>query len=272
MPELPEVETTRRGIEPFLVGRTVRSVSVRERRLRWPIPESIQEQLPGQVIDRVTRRAKYLLIGAEQGTAILHLGMRGSLRILPAGEPPTKHDHVDLVLDDGACLRFRDPRRFGALHWTLEDPTKHRLLAHLGPEPLGDSFTGELLYRRSRKRKVAVKQFLMNAETVVGVGNIYASESLHAAGIHPARAAGRISKAKYKLLVTCVQATLQRAIDAGGTTLRDFANSEGKPGYFAQELRVYGRDTEPCVVCETPVERMVQGARATFFCPQCQQR
>jgi len=272
MPELPEVETTRRGIEPHLLGRTVTAVRVRGRRLRWPIPEAIERQLPGRAIDRVGRRAKYLLIGAGEGTAIIHLGMSGSLRVLPSGEPPLKHDHVDVILDDGVCLRFRDPRRFGSLLWTLDDPGTHRLLTRLGPEPLGDTFSGTYLHKRSRTRRVAIKQFLMNSSTVVGVGNIYASESLHAAGIHPATAAGRISMKRYRLLARCVRETLEQAICAGGTTLRDFSNSEGMPGYFAQQLTVYGREGQPCMSCDAVIERIVQSSRASFFCPECQRK
>ncbi len=272
MPELPEVETTRRGISPHLLGRIVTAVRVRERRLRWPIPEEIERQLPGRTIDRVGRRAKYLLIGAGEGTAIIHLGMSGSLRILSSGEPPTKHDHVDLTLDDGACLRFRDPRRFGSLLWTLGDPGEHRLLARLGPEPLEASFSGTYLYERSRKRRVAIKQFLMDSQTVVGVGNIYASESLHAARIHPTSEARLISRERYRLLARCVRETLEQAIDAGGTTLRDFSNSEGKPGYFAQQLAVYGREGQPCMSCEASIKRIVQCSRASFFCPGCQRQ
>ena len=243
---------------------------IRERRLRWPIPEEIEQQLPGRTIDRVERRAKYLLIGAGDGTAIIHLGMSGSLRVLPSDEPPRKHDHVDLRLDDGSCLRFRDPRRFGSLLWTLDDPDQHRLLTRLGPEPLGDTFTGTSLHQRSRKRRVSIKQFLMDSSTVVGVGNIYASEALHAAGIHPGVAAGRISRERYELLARCVRKTLELAIDAGGTTLRDFSNSDGKPGYFAQQLTVYGREGEPCMICEATIRRIVQSGRASYFCPKCQ--
>jgi len=270
MPELPEVETTRRGIEPHLVGRTVADVVVRDGRLRWPVPGDLAAQLQGRRIDSVERRAKYLLLRAGDGTAILHLGMSGSLRILPADEPPMLHDHIDLVLDDGRCLRFRDPRRFGSLHWTRSEPLEHKLLRSLGPEPLADEFDGRWLYSQAGRRKVAVKKFLMNSRTVVGVGNIYASEALHRAGIDPRRAAGRISAQRYEQLAASVRHTLTLAIEAGGTTLRDFVSSDGKPGYFGQELLVYGRDGLPCAGCGNSIERIVQGARASYFCPSCQ--
>jgi len=270
MPELPEVETTRRGIEPHLLGRRVAEVVVRDGRLRWPVPDSLALELRGLRIDAVQRRAKYLLLRAGDGTAILHLGMSGSLRILPAEQDPTQHDHIDIILDDGFCLRFRDPRRFGSLHWTLANPLEHKLLRALGPEPLADEFCGAWLHARSRRRRVAIKNFLMDSHTVVGVGNIYASEALCRAGIDPRRAAGRISARRYDELVACVRETLTLAIAAGGTTLRDFKDSEGKPGYFGQELLVYGREGQPCAHCEGHIERIVQGARATYFCRSCQ--
>jgi len=270
MPELPEVETTRRGIEPHLVGRGVAEVWVRDARLRWPVPDALADELAGRRIDQVQRRAKYLLLRAGDGTAIVHLGMSGSLRILDADEPPGQHDHVDLVLDDGRCLRFRDPRRFGSMHWTRRDPLEHKLLRELGPEPLGALFNGGWLHARAGRRKVAVKQFLMNSHTVVGVGNIYASEALHRAGIDPRRAAGRISAVRYERLAAAVKETLTEAIAAGGTTLRDFLGSDGNPGYFRQELLVYDRAGAPCETCGRAIERIVQGARASYFCPSCQ--
>ena len=270
MPELPEVETTRRGIEPHLLGRRVTEVVVRDGRLRWPVPEALQVELPGRKIDAVQRRAKYLLLRAGDGTAILHLGMSGSLRILPGGDRPQRHDHVDLVLEDGQCLRFRDPRRFGSILWTRGEPLEHELLRSLGPEPLADDFDGGSLHARSHRRKVAVKQFIMNSHTVVGVGNIYANEALHRAGIDPRRAAGRISAKRYQDLGHRIQETLEEAITSGGTTLRDFTGSDGKPGYFSQELLVYDRAGLPCNSCGSSIERIVQGARATYFCPRCQ--
>jgi formamidopyrimidine-DNA glycosylase len=270
MPELPEVETTRRGIEPHLLGRRVVEVVVRDGRLRWPVPEALALELRGRRIDAVQRRAKYLLLRAGDGTAILHLGMSGSLRILPAEQEPVQHDHIDIVLDDGFCLRFRDPRRFGSLHWTRSNPLEHKLLRALGPEPLADEFNGLWLHTRSRRRRVAVKNFIMDSHTVVGVGNIYASEALCRARIDPRRAAGRISARRYDALAASIRETLTRAIAAGGTTLRDFTGSDGKPGYFAQELLVYGREGQPCGHCGGTIERVVQGARASYFCPSCQ--
>ena len=245
-------------------------VTVRDPRLRWPVPEEIVEELPGQVIHNVQRRAKYLLIGTPSGTAILHLGMSGSLRILERLVPPGKHDHVDILLDSEHYLRFNDPRRFGCLLWTRGDPLAHPLLSKLGPEPLGKEFHGEHLFRRSRGRRASVKQFLMDAATVVGVGNIYASEALFKAGIHPGRQAGRVSRQRMNLLAESVKAVLEDAISAGGTTLRDFTASDGTPGYFAQELNVYGRAGEPCTVCGDAIRQKVLGQRSTFYCKSCQ--
>ncbi|MGH8372569.1 MAG: bifunctional DNA-formamidopyrimidine glycosylase/DNA-(apurinic or apyrimidinic site) lyase [Gammaproteobacteria bacterium] len=270
MPELPEVETTRRGIEPHLLGRIITSLSVRERRLRWPIPRALLNTLPGQRIDAVMRRGKYLLLQTAAGTAILHLGMSGSLRVLPAITPPQKHDHVDIVLDNGQLLRLRDPRRFGTLLWTTADPFRHKLLRTLGPEPLSEDFSGAYLFEKSRKRKVAVKSFIMDSHVVVGVGNIYASETLFLAGIHPQRAAGRISKLRYELLADSIRTVLTAAIQAGGTTLRDFVREDGAPGYFRQHLRVYDHAGQPCERCKTPIMASVTGQRATYYCPRCQ--
>mgnify|MGYP001812885080 FL=1 len=270
MPELPEVETTRRGIAPHITGRTVRRVVVRDRRLRWPVPRRLAEELTGQVIDHVGRRAKYLLLETDTGTAILHLGMSGSLKLVDSSKPPAKHDHVDLQLDDGRTLRFTDPRRFGSLHWTTRPVVTHRLLRDLGPEPLDTAFSGDYLYGLSRGRRVAVKNFIMNSHIVVGIGNIYASEALYMAGIHPKRLAGRISRQKYTLLCEVVREVLQDAIAAGGTTLRDFVNGEGKPGYFRQHLNVYGRSGQPCISCHVPIREIRLGQRSTFYCPKCQ--
>lgn len=269
MPELPEVETTRRGIAPFLEGRRIVATVLRRADLRWPIPEAIRSELPGQCIARVHRRAKYLLLEAETGSAILHLGMSGSLRVLPPDVAPRRHDHADLVLDSGRVLRLTDPRRFGALLWQRRGDT-HEVLQHLGPEPLSSGFDGAYLFSRSRGRSAPVKHFLMDQRIVVGVGNIYAAEALFRAGIHPARAAGRISDIRYAALSDAVKAILAHAIERGGTTLRDFLNPDGAPGYFEQELFVYGRDGQNCRVCGQVLRAAAWGQRATVYCPRCQ--
>jgi formamidopyrimidine-DNA glycosylase len=269
MPELPEVETSRRGIAPWLEDMRICKVVVRERRLRWPVPREIDDHLPGQVIRSLQRRAKYLLFVTDAGTAIMHLGMSGSVRIIDAGEPAGKHDHVDIEVASGKALRLRDPRRFGCLLWA-EDIRQHKLLSNLGPEPLGADFDGDYLWQSSRGRRLSIKQFIMNAAVVVGVGNIYASESLFRAGIHPKRRADRVSRARMDLLVRAIKNVLETAIDAGGTTLRDFYHSDGEPGYFQQELTVYGREGEPCRSCKSPVSSCVQGQRSTFYCKRCQ--
>ena len=274
MPELPEVETTRRGIEPHIVGRRVSAVVLRRPDLRWPIPAEISELLPGQRIDAVERRAKYLLLHTAIGSALLHLGMSGVLRVLPPDAPVGKHDHVDIALERSASLgprilRFTDPRRFGCLLWQAPGET-HELLAKLGPEPLTDAFDGDLLWHLSRGRTAAVKLFLMDNAVVVGVGNIYASEALFRAGIDPRKAAGRISRPRYARLADEVKQLLAWAIERGGTTLRDFLNPDGAPGYFFRELMVYGRTGEPCHVCGTPIRQVVLGQRSTFWCPRCQ--
>ncbi len=270
MPELPEVETTRRGISAHVVGRRVVEVIVREPRLRWPVPRAIAREWPGQTIRRVSRRAKYLLLENAGATAILHLGMSGSLSLVQPNTPAGKHDHVDVVLDGPRLLRFNDPRRFGALLWTRESPLEHPLLSGLGPEPLGPDFSGDWLYRLARGRRAAVKHFIMDARVVVGVGNIYASEALYRARISPVRAAGRISLARYRDLAQAVADVLSEAIEAGGTTLRDFVDGEGRPGYFRHHLQVYGRAGEPCPQCGVPIRRRVIGQRASFHCPRCQ--
>ena len=269
MPELPEVETSRRGIAPWVENQEVSEVVVRERRLRWPVPTDIDRQLPGQQIRAVRRRAKYLLFDTAIGSAMLHLGMSGSVRIIDAEEPAAKHDHVDIRFSSGKALRFRDPRRFGCLLWTT-NPAEHDLLRDLGPEPLSDAFDGDYLWSRSRGRRVTIKQFIMNANVVVGVGNIYASESLFLAGIHPKRAAGRISPARMSKLAETIKSILARAIEAGGTTLRDFYGGDGEPGYFSQQLDAYGREGLPCSTCKTPIRAVVLGQRSTFYCPRCQ--
>jgi formamidopyrimidine-DNA glycosylase len=270
MPELPEVETARRGITPHLKGHRVDAVVVRDRRLRWPVPPSLVKDLPGQRIEEVARRGKYLLLKTRAGTALLHLGMSGSLRILPKDTPPQKHDHVDIVMDSGQALRLRDPRRFGALLWTRADPAKHALLKDLGPEPLEDGFDGEYLFEQSRGRKAAVKLFIMDSHVVVGVGNIYASESLFLARVRPERAAGRVTRKEYAALAKGIKQVLTASIKAGGTTLRDFAREDGEPGYFSQRLRVYDRAGEKCYRCGGIIKTKVTGQRSTYYCPDCQ--
>ena len=269
MPELPEVETTRRGLAPHLAGRRIAAVTLRRPDLRWPIPPQVQALLPGQPVAGIHRRAKYLLLETPAGTALLHLGMSGSLRLLPGDAAPRTHDHVDMALDDGRVLRFNDPRRFGALLW--QPPGElHPLLRGLGPEPLGEDFDGDHLFARSRGRSAPVKAFLMDQRIVVGVGNIYATEALFAAGIHPNRAAGRVSRGRYRALATQVRAVLAHAIERGGTTLRDFISPDGMPGYFEQELAAYGRGGEPCPRCGTRLQQASIGQRASVWCPRCQ--
>jgi len=269
LPELPEVETTRLGIAPHLAGRRIERLVVRQRRLRWPVPPALARVLPGEQIETVERRAKYLLLHTAPGAVLVHLGMSGSLRVLPERAPVQKHDHVDLVLSTGKTLRFNDPRRFGFWLWQPAGRT-HGLLAGLGPEPLSSAFDGDYLFKLSRGRKAPVKHFLMDQRIVVGVGNIYAAEALFRAGIHPGRAAGRISRERYRVLAEAVRAVLEHAIRRGGTTLRDFVRPDGEPGYFEQELMVYGREGEPCRVCGTTVRAADWGQRQTCYCPRCQ--
>jgi formamidopyrimidine-DNA glycosylase len=270
MPELPEVESTRRGIEREAAGRRIRALQVQDYRLRWPIDRQMPALVAGQRIVAVERRAKYLLLRLERGTLILHLGMSGSLGVVPADTARLKHDHFDLLLDSGHSIRFNDPRRFGSLHHTGEDPAQHKLLRSLAPEPLEASFDADYLYRITRKRRAAIKQVLMNGRLVTGVGNIYASEALFRARISPRRAARRLSRADCVRLVRAVRAALNAAIRAGGTTLRDYVGTDGNPGYFRQRLNVYERDGRPCRVCATAVRRIRQGQRSTYFCPTCQ--
>jgi formamidopyrimidine-DNA glycosylase len=243
---------------------------VRDRRLRWPIPANLEAAIRHQTVRSVERRAKYILIELDGGTLIVHLGMSGSLRLLGADVPPRPHDHWDILLDTGQVLRFHDPRRFGSLHWTESNPDAHPLLAKLGPEPLSGEFDAEYLYRATRRRKVAIKQFIMNSQVVVGVGNIYASEALFRARISPRRAAGRISRSQAKSLAKAVKDVLAEAIRIGGTTLRDYVNAEGIPGYFRQRLFVYERAKQPCRVCKAPVKQFTQGQRSTYWCATCQ--
>ncbi len=270
MPELPEVETARRGIEPHLLKHAVSAVVVRNRNLRWPVPRALTDTLPGQHIIAVSRRGKYLLLHTPAGTALLHLGMSGSLRVLPADTLAEKHDHLDIVLDSGLALRLRDPRRFGTLLWTIGNPEHHKLLRTLGTEPLGDEFDGDYLFAKARRRKVAIKNFIMNSHIVVGVGNIYASEALFLARIHPQRAAGKVSRESYQALAKAIRKVLNAAIKAGGTTLRNFSRADGEPGYFRQHLRVYGREGKACERCGSTIRSRVTGQRSTYYCPRCQ--
>jgi formamidopyrimidine-DNA glycosylase len=270
MPELPEVETTRRGVEPYILRQIVTKVVVREPRMRWPVPEQLPQLLQGKRIESVNRRAKYLLLGFEHGTVILHLGMSGSLRVVDCKEPAEKHDHVDIVMASGKALRLTDPRRFGAVLWQTGSVFEHKLLASLGPEPLQGEFTGQRLYQLSRGKKAPVKTFIMDNAVVVGVGNIYANESLFAAGIRPDRAAGRISLIRYQRLSEAIRQVLSRAIEQGGTTLRDFVGGDGKPGYFAQELKVYGRSGLGCSACKRTLTELRLGQRSSVFCKSCQ--
>lgn len=268
MPELPEVEVSRLGIEPHLRGQVIHKVHIRQPKLRWPIPDEVH-QVSEELVTDVRRRAKYLLIDTAPGSLIFHLGMSGALRVLPASEPLLKHDHVCLELSNGQSLRLNDPRRFGALLWQPTG-TQASVLQRLGPEPLTDDFDGERLYALSRNRKLAVKSFIMDNAVVVGVGNIYATEALFAVGIDPRRAAGRISKARYVDLAAAIKQVLAKAIVQGGTSLRDFTQADGKPGYFKQELMVYGRAHQPCVHCENPLKSVVIGQRTSVFCAHCQ--
>jgi formamidopyrimidine-DNA glycosylase len=274
MPELPEVETTRRGLAPHVEGRRVLRVVLRRPDLRWPIPPEVSGLLPGQRIEAVRRRAKYLLLDTAAGSALLHLGMSGSLRVLPADTPVREHDHVDLVLahartGPAQVLRYNDPRRFGCLLWQPPGEV-HPLLRGLGPEPLADAFDGDYLFARSRGRRAPVKAFLMDQRIVVGVGNIYAAEALHAAGISPLRAAGRVSRERYRVLADAVRRILDHAIRRGGTTLRDFLAPDGAPGYFEQELSAYGRGGAPCPRCGRPLRQAAIGQRTTVWCGACQ--
>lgn len=268
MPELPEVETTLRGIAPSLLNRRIVAFDIRDPRLRWPV--ELPPELRGERIVRLTRRAKYLLLHLDTGALILHLGMSGHLRIVSGNEPPGKHDHVDIILDHGLALRLTDPRRFGSLHWQPHPVEDHWLLRNLGVEPLAAAFTGDYLYAGSRGRRLAVKNFLMDARIVVGIGNIYANEALFKSGVRPRTAAGRLSRPRYRKIAAATRETLSAAIDQGGTTLRDFVGSDGRPGYFANELFVYGRGGKPCRRCGSILKGLRVGQRSTVYCPNCQ--
>lgn len=276
MPELPEVETTRRGVGPTLIKATISAVNVRNASLRWPVPPNLAELLIGQTVLAVERRAKYLLIQFSSGTLIVHLGMSGSLRFVAPGTPALKHDHIDLLLapaeQAATILRYRDPRRFGAWLWQQGPIEQHPLLAKLGPEPLSDAFDAEHLYQATRKRTIAVKQALMDNALVVGVGNIYANEALFHARIRPTRAACDLKRADCVRLAEAIKLILARAIEAGGSSLRDFVGAGGEPGYFQQTYYVYGRSDEPCRECSHPIAQIRQGQRSSFYCPACQAR
>jgi formamidopyrimidine-DNA glycosylase len=270
LPELPEVETTRRGIEPYAVGRKIVRLAVHEPRLRWPVAKGMPRQVAGQRILATGRRAKYLLFELDSGTLLLHLGMSGSLRVLPTTTARVPHDHVDLVLDSGQSLRFNDPRRFGSLHYTSGPVDEHPLLIRLAPEPFDRRFNAEYLWTITRRRRVAIKQLLMNSHLVVGVGNIYANEVLFRAHIRPQRQARSLSRAEAARLVRAVRTVLRAAIRVGGTTLRDYVGADGAAGYFSQKLFVYERDGKPCRVCRTKVRHLNQGQRSSYYCPGCQ--
>ena len=278
MPELPEVEVTRLGIAPHLQGRVISAVKVLDGRLRWPVPSTLTKILPGQKLHAIERRGKYLLIELDIGHLLIHLGMTGTLRVLPSTDPLKLHDRVTVEFGK-LSLRLHDPRKFGAVLWhprTKGPIEKNILLQKLGVEPFSTEFAGELgseiLYRASRKRTVAVKQFLLAGQAVVGVGNIYCSESLFEAGIHPAKAAGKLTRPQCVRLAEAVRLILKKAIAAGGSSLKDFVNSDGDPGHFMVQTKVYDRKDEPCKVCKTPIKQIVQGQRSTYFCPTCQKR
>jgi formamidopyrimidine-DNA glycosylase len=269
MPELPEVETTLRGIAPHVLDKTITKVMIRHYGLRWPIARDIHKELVGQQVVQLARRGKYLLLHLTQGTLIIHLGMSGRLGVFNKNTPAQKHDHVDVEFNGQKVLRFTDPRRFGAFLWT-ENHDDHKLLNHLGPEPLTEAFSSEYLFARAKNKKLAVKTFIMNQKIVVGVGNIYANEALFLAGINPSQAAGQITLSRYEKLTEHIRNILTQAIKQGGTTLKDFLNSDGKPGYFSQSLHVYGREHQPCTSCNTTLIAIQLGKRQTVFCPKCQ--
>jgi len=270
MPELPEVETSRRGIEPYLANKTITGITIRQHKLRWPIPKNLPALATGKKIQAVCRRAKYIYLKLDNGSIIIHLGMSGSLRICTDRTPPEKHDHIDIRVSNNRILRLRDPRKFGCVLWTSAPVNQHRLIKSLGPEPLDDAFTAEVLHSKARKRSSSIKSFIMNSHIVVGVGNIYASESLFKAGINPKRKAGNVSLARLEKLVDAIKLTLRESIEQGGTTLRDFTSEDGKPGYFAQKLLVYGKAGENCSVCGQPIKQITQQARSTYYCSHCQ--
>lgn len=270
MPELPEVETVRRGIAPFLVQQTIEKIIVRNPRLRWLVPTGLSNQLHNVKVLAIDRRSKYLIFHTGIGDLILHLGMSGRISLLKDNRPPEPHDHIDIIFKNGLRLRYTDPRRFGSLTWTSAPAAHHPLLAHIGPEPLSSQFTGKQLHQSATNRKQAIKTFLMDSRIVAGVGNIYANEALFLAGIHPLTPAGKLSQQQCENLVRACKQVLRKAIKAGGTTLKDFQNAMGSPGYFSQKLTVYGRENQPCQRCQTPLQRVNINQRASYYCPQCQ--
>jgi formamidopyrimidine-DNA glycosylase len=270
MPELPEVETSRRGIEPYLANKKIKKITIRQHKLRWPIPKNLPDLATGKTIHSVSRRAKYIYLVLDNGTIIIHLGMSGSLRVCTEKTPAEKHDHIDIQVSNNKILRLRDPRKFGCVLWADGDVQNHKLIKKLGPEPLDEDFNADYLHQKAKKRQCSIKAFIMNSHIVVGVGNIYASEALFRAGINPKRKAGNISLQRYEKLVAAIKTTLQLAIEEGGTTLRDFTGISGQPGYFAQKLLVYGRTGEDCIECGEQVKQFTQQARSTFYCATCQ--
>ena len=270
MPELPEVETTLRGIKSHIDKANVKKVNIYQEKLRWPIEKKLHTKLSGKKLINLQRRGKYLILEFKNGSLLMHLGMSGSLRILNEKIPLEKHDHFEIIFDNDKALRLRDPRRFGAVLWTELEWQDHKLIKSLGPEPLTDELNTDYLYEKSRNKSLAIKSFIMDSHIVVGVGNIYASEALFRAGIHPTRATKRISKKRFERLVSSIKVVLEKAINEGGTTLKDFTNAEGKPGYFTQQLNVYGKAAQPCPICSTAIKHKVIAQRATYYCPRCQ--
>lgn len=270
MPELPEVETTRQGIKPHIENKSVQDIVIRQPKLRWPVTDNLVQILHRKTVLHVSRRGKYLLIGFDIGTLIIHLGMSGRLCVIDESTPPQKHDHVDLIFHDGTCLRYTDPRRFGAILFTHDSPDGHPLIKTIGPEPLSGKFNADYLWEKANGKATAIKNFIMDSHIVAGVGNIYATEALFAAGIKPAKAAGKITYQQCHDLVTAIKAILSYAISQGGTTLKDFTQSNGKPGYFKLALQAYGKSGEPCPRCTKPLRNIILGQRATVYCTQCQ--
>lgn len=269
MPELPEVETVKNGIQPHLINQTIQSVTIRNKQLRWPIPDHLSDTLGGHTLNNIRRRSKYLLLDFNHGSLIIHLGMSGKLTIANSQTEAKKHDHADIICKNGTILRYNDPRRFGAILWSTA-PERHPRLANLGPEPLSQQFTAAHLHKHCQGKSAAIKAIIMNAKLVVGVGNIYASEALFHSHIHPTTAGKDISLNQAQQLVKTIKSTLRQAIKAGGTTLKDFTQADGKPGYFQQKLWVYGRENEACHQCQTTIKRIAQAQRSSFFCPSCQ--